>query len=335
MRAPETQEPLTGRGLSGVPNGARTRNHWFHRPVLCQLSYRHHRSGISDRKPGSVSGDHLSRFIRTGRKRLLSTLSLGEQPASGSVGDCCGEDCPFHSSPPGRRLGLCCSRDSVAAITPIWTVDMPSTACRPDFHRAPTLCAARTFLWPGQRSPVRNQPLVKVTASECWPWSMVPKGRFELPRPYGHYALNVARLPVPPLRRDIHLSRENYITVHLARQWVPDSKIDGIASSMSIVSRLLGQRSTRRKNLKIQLLSRPGCHLCDEALVSLQREFGAANIEVLNITDDKDLEDEYVFRIPVVLFEGSVLTEGVIGPREARLARQRAARLRRDGADRS
>jgi hypothetical protein len=30
---------------------------------------------------------------------------------------------------------------------------------------------------------------------------MVPKGRFELPRPYGHYALNVARLPIPPLRR--------------------------------------------------------------------------------------------------------------------------------------
>ena len=24
---------------------------------------------------------------------------------------------------------------------------------------------------------------------------LVPKGRFELPRPYGHYALNVARLP--------------------------------------------------------------------------------------------------------------------------------------------
>ncbi len=26
-------------------------------------------------------------------------------------------------------------------------------------------------------------------------WIMVPKGRFELPRPCGHYALNVARLP--------------------------------------------------------------------------------------------------------------------------------------------
>ena len=28
----------------------------------------------------------------------------------------------------------------------------------------------------------------------------MPKGRFELPRGYPHYALNVARLPVPPLR---------------------------------------------------------------------------------------------------------------------------------------
>ena len=32
------------------------------------------------------------------------------------------------------------------------------------------------------------------------PTEMVPKGRFELPRGYPHYALNVARLPVPPLR---------------------------------------------------------------------------------------------------------------------------------------
>src|SRR5439155_35641 len=29
----------------------------------------------------------------------------------------------------------------------------------------------------------------------------VPKGRFELPRAIAHYALNVARLPIPPLRR--------------------------------------------------------------------------------------------------------------------------------------
>lgn len=30
----------------------------------------------------------------------------------------------------------------------------------------------------------------------------VPRGRFELPRGYPHYALNVARLPVPPHRHD-------------------------------------------------------------------------------------------------------------------------------------
>ena len=30
---------------------------------------------------------------------------------------------------------------------------------------------------------------------------MMPKVGFEPTRPYGHYALNVARLPIPPLRR--------------------------------------------------------------------------------------------------------------------------------------
>ena len=32
---------------------------------------------------------------------------------------------------------------------------------------------------------------------------MVPRGRFELPQPCGHYALNVARLPVPPPRQQL------------------------------------------------------------------------------------------------------------------------------------
>src|SRR5215207_2564075 len=44
-----------------------------------------------------------------------------------------------------RRSGLCCSR--AACRAPIWTVDARSPARLPGFHRAPTLCAARTFLW--------------------------------------------------------------------------------------------------------------------------------------------------------------------------------------------
>ncbi len=37
--------------------------------------------------------------------------------------------------------------------------------------------------------------------------SLVPKGRFELPRPCGHYALNVARLPFR------HFGRKNIFTL--------------------------------------------------------------------------------------------------------------------------
>ena len=44
-----------------------------------------------------------------------------------------------------RRFGLCCSR--AAGRAPIWTVDARSPARLPGFHRAPVLCAARTFLW--------------------------------------------------------------------------------------------------------------------------------------------------------------------------------------------
>jgi hypothetical protein len=34
---------------------------------------------------------------------LLSTFGLGEQPDSGRIGDCCGEDYPFHFDPARMR----------------------------------------------------------------------------------------------------------------------------------------------------------------------------------------------------------------------------------------
>ncbi len=43
----------------------------------------------------------------------------------------------------------------------------------------------------------------------------VPKGRFELPRAIAHYALNVARLPIPPLRRGASSSASVEPTVGL------------------------------------------------------------------------------------------------------------------------
>jgi hypothetical protein len=111
---------------------------------------------------------------------------------------------------------------------PIWTVDRRSPAGLPGFRRAPSLCAARTFLWRSRASDHPCPPLVlgcqcaqlaasnwllafgfnsrltsisqELTAKSQKP-AAVPKGRFELPRGYPHYALNVARLPIPPLRR--------------------------------------------------------------------------------------------------------------------------------------
>src|SRR5688500_8247164 len=51
-------------------------------------------------KPSSVPDGHLSRPQRgpatSSPSWRLSTSGLGEQPASGRFGDCCGEDCPFH-----------------------------------------------------------------------------------------------------------------------------------------------------------------------------------------------------------------------------------------------
>ena len=126
---------------------------------------------------------------------------------------------------PVNRFGLCCSR--AARRAPIWTVDARFPARLPGFHRAPVLCAARTFLWrqnasdhpcPPHASVVNVRDPPEVMRNGCQVMgrifrpitfdlrpitqqaSAVPKGRFELPRGYPHYALNVARLPVPPLR---------------------------------------------------------------------------------------------------------------------------------------
>jgi hypothetical protein len=117
-----------------VPGGARTRNPWFHRPVLCRLSYGHHifsvgrstRRGLfyqsaivncqcsarfPDRRRPS-DGGRVSRVlfyaviylgtvtfaIDSGRRVTLATAltsDLGEQPANGPIVDCCGGGLPF------------------------------------------------------------------------------------------------------------------------------------------------------------------------------------------------------------------------------------------------
>ena len=58
---------------------------------------------------------------------------------------------------------------------------------------------------------------------------------------------------------------------------------------------------------KITLMSKPGCHLCDDALVVIQKVVGAhvaVLIEEVDITQDLDLLEKYREAIPVVLVDG-------------------------------
>ena len=54
--------------------------------------------------------------------------------------------------------------------------------------------------------------------------------------------------------------------------------------------------------MRLTLYTRPGCHLCDDAK-SVLDGIGEPYQEV-SIEGDDDLEEEYGFRIPVLLLDG-------------------------------
>jgi len=61
-----------------------------------------------------------------------------------------------------------------------------------------------------------------------------------------------------------------------------------------------------------QVLSRPECSLCDallRELIDLLGEAAAAQIQIIDISDDPDLERKYGRRVPVVLVDGEFLCD--------------------------
>ena len=62
--------------------------------------------------------------------------------------------------------------------------------------------------------------------------------------------------------------------------------------------------------MRLVLVTREGCHLCDEAL-SLLRDLGL-HPELADVDADDDLHRLYDFRVPVVLVDGAVMAEGRI-----------------------
>jgi glutaredoxin len=62
--------------------------------------------------------------------------------------------------------------------------------------------------------------------------------------------------------------------------------------------------------MKLVLVTRQGCHLCEEALVTL-RTLGAEP-ELADVDADPALFDRYDWRVPVLLRDGRVVAEGKI-----------------------
>jgi glutaredoxin len=59
----------------------------------------------------------------------------------------------------------------------------------------------------------------------------------------------------------------------------------------------------------VTIYSRPGCHLCEEALTTLARLQARASFEVheINIEADDALHARYLERIPVIALDGEEL----------------------------
>lgn len=62
--------------------------------------------------------------------------------------------------------------------------------------------------------------------------------------------------------------------------------------------------------MRLVLVTRHGCHLCDEAL-ELLRSFGHEP-QLVDVDQDDRLHDLYDWRVPVVLIDDRVVAEGKI-----------------------
>jgi len=77
----------------------------------------------------------------------------------------------------------------------------------------------------------------------------------------------------------------------------------------------------------LEFLSRPGCHLCEQALPAVKRVASRLGVELVEVDVDADdrLVAEFGLRIPVVRWEnGPVLAEGRIDRRELLAAARNA-----------
>ncbi|QHC57854.1 glutaredoxin family protein [Rathayibacter sp. VKM Ac-2760] len=82
-------------------------------------------------------------------------------------------------------------------------------------------------------------------------------------------------------------------------------------------------------DVRLTLVGKPGCHLCDEArivveqvLAELEGESAApvVSLEEVSILEDAELHERFVEEIPVVLIDGRVHTYWRVDPARLRRA---------------
>ncbi len=71
--------------------------------------------------------------------------------------------------------------------------------------------------------------------------------------------------------------------------------------------------------MKVELVTREGCHLCEEAAELLHR--GGVEVTLRDVDADPELLRLYDFRVPVILLDGRVVAEGRIEPSALRILR--------------
>lgn len=83
------------------------------------------------------------------------------------------------------------------------------------------------------------------------------------------------------------------------------------------------------RDFSLRFVTRPRCHLCEDAAAVLERVAGRLRVpvETLNIEEDDALLREYALRIPVLLGpDGEVVAEGIFDERQLRKSVRRLKR---------
>ncbi len=78
----------------------------------------------------------------------------------------------------------------------------------------------------------------------------------------------------------------------------------------------------------LTLISKPDCHLCDDAravVASVLADFDRVSLDERSILDDPELHERYWEEIPVLLIDGRVHNIWRIDPTRLRTALQEAA----------